>query len=207
MPKHRDSAPQPLDEAEAIPMRPTCAVVETWLEALLDEELDVRSRRRLEDHLASCDGCAAQLALAERIRFGLRSLPLPPCPDRVTDAVLKEVGAVSGRRWWQRLGENFGAAVWVPALASLLIVLIASFYLASRSVPPPEEIQPSVEVAQAEAEVKLALAYLGQISRATGQAVGQEILGEKVALPMARSLREIVSPKPLPRAGGAEDAS
>ena len=52
---------------------------------------------------------------------------------------------------------------------------------------------PPDEVARAEAEVKLALAYLGRFTAETRHTVGYDVLGKKVVLPMSRSLRGIIT--------------
>ena len=49
----------------------------------------------------------------------------------------------------------------------------------------------SAEVAQALADVKMALAVLADAGRTTGNAVGQEVIGPLVVRPMAKGMHPI----------------
>lgn len=70
----------------------------------------------------------------------------------------------------------------------------------------PEAVDPALVAAQ-EAEVKLALAYLGQITDATRHTVGHEVLGEKLMAPLGRSLRDVLLLPSSGGFGGERDAS
>ncbi len=83
------------------------------LQDLLDGELAPADRLAAEAHLATCEACAAELAVFRRVFGGLEALPTwdpgPAFTDRVMAAVLPELPvaalsrcskARSARRLW-----------------------------------------------------------------------------------------------------------
>lgn len=206
-----------------------CERADAWLEALVDGEVDPVQRRRLQQHVERCRACAAELELAQRIRAGLRALPVLTCTDRVRPAG----GEVTdGRTTPFRPVPSAPPIRWrsVLALAAMLALILAlPRLLSDRSAeapstpgsPPiaerlegapteaaaaPEAVDPALVAAQ-EAEVKLALAYLGQITDATRHTVGHEVLGEKLMAPLGRSLRDVLLLPSSGGFGGERDAS
>ncbi|RMH16663.1 MAG: hypothetical protein D6696_17675 [Acidobacteria bacterium] len=169
-----------------------CAAIDELLEPYVDGELNAAARARIDRHLASCPACAEQLELARRVGAGLRALPPQSCPPRVTRAVLAQAerAAQSGGFWRRLLPAP--PPRWRPALALLLLAAL-SFAVLRRppATPPPV---PAADVAQAEEEVKLALAYLGRIGAQAGTAVRKEVFAERLATPLARSFRGALAP-------------
>ncbi|HKV10465.1 MAG TPA: zf-HC2 domain-containing protein [Thermoanaerobaculia bacterium] len=128
------------------------------LEPFLDGDLPPGEEERLRAHLEGCASCAAELNLARAVQRELRSLPLHDCPPEVLEKVKSAGGeVVAFRPRWPRLQ--------VAAAAALLAVAIgagAFFARPAHQGPDPEE------VAQATAEARYAMAYIGKVSRRTG---------------------------------------
>jgi hypothetical protein len=87
----------------------SCAAVREGLDDYLDGALAEDGRRRLEGHLASCAGCAAELRLAEEVLRQLHALPELDCPPRVLERAARLAGmAVAGP------AERHGLAPMAP---------------------------------------------------------------------------------------------
>jgi hypothetical protein len=70
---------------------------------------------------------------------------------------------------------------------ALLLIVVLSSVIVGRNSPVPD-----AEVAQALADVKMALAYFSDAGRTTGTAVKQDIIGPFVVRPVSRSMNEII---------------
>jgi anti-sigma factor RsiW len=143
------------------------------LEPLLDGDLPPREEERLQTHLEGCASCAAELDLAGAVQRELRSLPLHDCPPEVLEKVRSAGGeVVPFRPWLSRFR--------VAAAAALLAVAIGAGAFFARPVrqgPDPEE------VAQATAEARYALAYIGKVSRQTGLELRDDVLRRHLGEP------------------------
>jgi anti-sigma factor (TIGR02949 family) len=91
-----------------------CEDCERYLEAFLDQELDVKESLDMQAHLRSCPACM-ELAEAERacrhfVRAQVAETPLPEAMKsklvrRAIDAATgRTAGAASRATWWERLG-------------------------------------------------------------------------------------------------------
>lgn len=209
MPKHRESnhrnggRERQVTAPHAPPNALVCQTADSLLEAYVDDEIEAEDRRRLESHLAACAGCSAQLELARRICSELRELEPRSCPQQVTAAVVAHVEAHPS--WSRRLASWLAPPRrWQPALALLLVAALGLgvWYAVNREAAN----QQAAEVARAEAEVKLALAYLGRISQRTGTAVGAEVLEDRVVTPIARSITEAMLLRSADSRGGENHA-
>ncbi len=104
-------------------------------------------------------------------------------------------GSPNGRRGGRLSGKPSGKPSGSPpawaatAIAAGLVAVLAAGLFLRPATPVP-----SHDVAQAEAEVKLALAYLGRIGERTGSIVAQDVLEERVAAPIARSVQRVLKP-------------
>lgn len=179
-----------------------CREAEALLDPFLDGELDAARLATLETHLEGCESCGDELALARRIRSELHELPGLSCPPPVTRAVFEHAEAhpTLGERL-RRLG--FGHRVWQPVFAALVAVVLGVGYWRLATPPPPPGSQSAYtaeEIAQAEAELKLALAYLGDIGEKARDQLSAEV-SDRVVGPFTRSIAGALLP-----AGKAEPA-
>jgi len=194
MPKRREREPSALG----------CAECEEIVEAYLDGELAGAENTGFESHLARCATCAAELALARRVREELRALPEVACPPAVSRAALDHAAA------HPPLGERLRRfrsrrRVWQPAVAMVLAAALGVAYYRLAGPPPPPPAYSSAEIAQAETELKLAFAYLGEIGDKAGDSIGTEV-EQRVVVPLTRSITGMLLPEPPPNGGGGRDA-
>ncbi len=141
-----------------------------------------------------------QLKLARDVRGGLRTLARARCPERVSAAAIDHARRAESPatptlkpaplgRWRLPIGRH----AWQPlvALAAATALAIGLSWQSKLTVAPTITVDP--EVAQAEAEIKLALAYLGRMGEQTGAIVRDNVLAERVASPVVRSIREALN--------------
>ena len=106
----------------------TCDEAEILLHALMDGELDAGHAREVEDHLAGCARCAAQLASYREMsnsvaRAGL-GYTAPPTLRRRIEATLPEVRAPNRRAVLR--GFAMGSAVSAIAATGLVAIVLRS---------------------------------------------------------------------------------
>lgn len=176
-------------------MKPSNPSFRDWMdahvEAYLDGDLAVDERADFEHGLAAGSDWEAELFLAGQIRDGLRALPRPACPPRVTEAVLaqvrREVHATWKDQFRNRLQQQLGA-LWQPALAmTVLLLLVVSAALIGRPAQPQDTFA-EAQVQQALVEVQWALGYLSEVSRETGKVVRDEVIADRVVSPVQQAL-------------------
>lgn len=187
-----------------------CEWVQQRLEALVDGELEGTQEASLRQHLASCAPCREAHAEAVQLALRLRELPELACPPEVSQAVLAQAAAEQGAA---QAGEPatvraFPAPTaarspavpatfnrWLPALAiaAMIVTTIGgAFFFYPRSTPSAStsetvELTPQ-EVAEAEIELKLALAYLAEVGRNAGIAVRDEMV-QNIFAPTHKALQ------------------
>lgn len=170
----------------------SCDEARELLEPWLDGDLPARQAALVRAHVDRCAGCAAELDLATLIQRELRSLPQHDCPPEVLQRVLdtgregrgQVVPFESRRRIRTGAAQGFRIAVAAALLAA--IVGGVSFLIPDRS--PVSQPSPD-EVAQATRDARLALAYVGQVTRRAGLDLRDDVLRERLIDPTTRSVR------------------
>ena len=157
-----------------------CAEVQSELEAYVLGELETASEDRLASHLLACSSCAADAGVAERVAVELQALPVFDAPEKLIERIKKtarEQGAtvvsIDARR-----GRR---VLWPAALAATLVAALAVGWWQSEG---PLDGPTPVEIAQAEEEARYALALLARLGRKASAELRQEVLIERVALPV-----------------------
>jgi anti-sigma factor (TIGR02949 family) len=180
-----------------------CEEMLDLLEPYLDGDLPASEAARLREHLQRCGACAAELDLAAKIQRELRSLPQPDCPPEVLEKVQRagrgEVVPFAPR---PRMGLRIAAAAALLALAVGGGALFLRFE--ERDRPSPQE------VAQATAEARYALAYLGKVTRRTRTNLREDVLEKRLVVPASRSVSRTLGetpsiPEPSSAAAGRLD--
>lgn len=182
-----------------------CEWARDSMDAYLDGELTDVDVTVLKSHLDECGECREELESARRVLSELRDLPEMRCPDGVTDNLFATIGAgnaaPTGRATVQRTGLlpewmtawRFG--LFRPALVGSLILVIAvsAVWIGrhNRSTGNNSGYTPE-QVAQAEAELKWTMAFLGDVGRRAGYAVRDEALGAHVVEPMRRTVHPVM---------------
>ncbi len=161
------------------------------IEAYLDGDLKPGDADRFDEIALMDEDLARELNLARSISSSLSSIPDETCPVGVTRGVMAHVRRDVRRSFFNRLQATLnrqGVARLKPAIAmALLLIVVLSSVIVGRNSPVPD-----AEVAQALADVKMALAYLSDAGRTTGAAVKQDIIGPLVVRPLSRSMNAII---------------
>jgi anti-sigma factor RsiW len=176
----------------------TCAEIEGLLEPFVDDELEAAEAAALRSHLAECPACSAELALAERIRTGLRTLPeLDPSPS-ILERVRAQAAAESAKVVPLVRPFRPARAVrrWVipAAVAAALAGLLATTLLLRFQRPAPSPT--TAEVQAAEQQARYALAYIGRATRQASLTLRDDVLEKRVVLPTALSVERPLDPRP-----------
>lgn len=70
-----------------------CAAVAASLGTYLDDELGPSERAAVEQHLAACDACRAELGLLRLMAQSLQAVPWPEPPEAMRQRLLSRVAA------------------------------------------------------------------------------------------------------------------
>lgn len=184
----------------------SCEALLDVLEAFVDGDLAAAETAAMERHLESCPSCRVEAKLAQAIRDELRTLPHLDAPATVVAAVKRaarqEQAEAKGRTRsrWTLLRPS---PVWALAAAFLLAAVLAPLLI--DSAPPEVVVQEAAseapaadEVARATDEVRVALAYVGQVTRRTGLEIRDGLIVERLVVPAAEGLSSL---KNAPGAG------
>ncbi len=164
-----------------------------WLdervEAYVDGELSEADVLRFEAALKDSPDLRAAVATARRIREVMASMPLPPCPKPVVSEVLRL--ASQSRRSLSMRDRYVDALVprrrLVQAFAVAAIVAVVAIGGALLFKGPAEQD----EIERGLADVKLALAYVGEAGRHAGDIVRIEAMDQGVVTPIRRAVSHV----------------
>jgi hypothetical protein len=115
---------------------------------MLDSILDDGQGRALDEHIADCGGCSAQLAAMRRTKWLMANLTPPPCPAEMTlrlrAAVSEQMASRRHAFWQNRHLESFGMrfecalnALLFAATAGLISAVLIFGLLVGVLVPAP----------------------------------------------------------------------
>ncbi len=170
---------------------PFCEEALGLLEPFIDGDLSPSESTRLREHLERCPACAAELELAARIQRELRSLPQLDCPPEVLEKVER-----AGRSEVVPFPRRDRAGLRIAAIAALLALAVGGGALflrfEERDRPSPQEI------AQATAEARYALAYIGKVTRRTRMNLREDVLEKRLVEPASRSVSRTLGEAPGP---------
>ena len=171
-----------------------CGWVSQHLEAHLEGELSGAESGRLTAHIAGCAACRAEERLARRLSAELAELPPLEGPDAMIETVLERARTqeqARRRALWGRRLRGWLQPAWKPSLA--LAACLALFFAVQP--PPPAAGPTAAEIAQAERQARLALAYIGRASRRAGLAVQQQVIADGIVAPVQRQARAALDPE------------
>lgn len=174
----------------------SCARAQVLLEMALDHEIDPRREAQFHRHIAGCAACGEEFETARRVQGGLRQLGTAACPATVGVAVRALVEAEENRRegWMAALRRKWEVA-WRPSLAVVGVAATATI-IALLARPPARPAGEAAAVAQAEVEVRWALAYVAEVTRRASDdaldltlgAVLGDVIGRQVVVPVTEAV-------------------
>ncbi len=163
-----------------------CSDILDRLDAWIDGDLGESEAALVEAHIDRCASCRAARQVAEEVAVELRSLPDFKVPERVLRAVRTRVRPTL----WERLKTFLDGSMQRPVtavtiLAVVVLVVVAVSPWRDRSVPRYTD----QEIARATEETKLALAYVGSITRRAELRVKEKIFDDGVAAQTVSGVR------------------
>ena len=179
--------------------RHECEWVSDRIDAFIDgveSDLSDAERLRVAGHLESCDGCARELALAERVRDGLRGMDFSSAPESVVERAARALEAPANVvRLPHRRRPR--AARWVPAAVAAALLLAAVFLESDRR---RRVASSPVAIETAARDAALAFAYVNKYTRRTGAIVEDEVIEQRLVVPMEKAMEKsgVVETKPGP---------
>jgi len=168
--------------------------VDEHLEACLDEELNGPDTERMERTLESSPELAREMArqtaLARRIHEDLAATPDYRCPPVVSRQVLARVSTRASRaepreRWWSSL---MPAPAWgIAGLAATVLLAAGLWFVVPQFAGEQQEFVvidgqrfSAEEIAQAWAELELAMSYVDHMSNQINKQVSFYVAGESM---------------------------
>ena len=102
-----------------------CQECDNQLGDYVDGALDAAARAACETHLAACERCRAQASDFQAIRMTALALEPHELPPAVWSQIAAGVDRQS-RPWWRRIGGFGSHAVWQPAAAMAMALLLTT---------------------------------------------------------------------------------
>ncbi len=184
-----------------------CEWFEERIEDFIDQDLLPEESSDFLNHRSGCSRCAHELQAAQRVKASLESRSLLECPEDIVNRILSEVAKSphsdsfptaeqSARGFWSTwLGWT---AVAVPVVVFALV-----FFLASPPIPRPMQLtvaEPEFtnqEIKEAEHQLKVTMAYLGQVGMKGVALAGREVIEEGIIVPAEKTIVAMLDTKAL----------
>jgi anti-sigma factor RsiW len=162
---------------------PACDEALDLLDPYVDGDLSADESSRLRSHLERCPACAAELELAARIQLELRALPDLDCPPEVLERVQR-----AGRgEVVPFVPRQRATGLRIAAAAAMLVLTLGGGALFLHIQRQPDQPSPE-EIAQATQEAKIALAYLGEVTRRTRLDLLDDVLQKRLVEPVTHGV-------------------
>jgi hypothetical protein len=126
-------------------MKNSCFLVSTLLEKSFDQEVTDEEKFLVESHLLDCPGCRDALKSMEELRT-LMKVPVEEAVRKedfpwVWQKIEREIRLQEKPTWWQSLRSwlditpLFRRKVWIPAVATVLVLLFISTQIIFQKTP------------------------------------------------------------------------
>jgi len=163
-----------------------CAEVIESLDALIEGDLDDSEAAAMTAHIDVCAACQRERRLAEELVVELRSMPSFEIPERVMQAVHRVARPSVMRTFLSFFEGAFRRPLpAIAAVSAVLFLVVVMTPWKSNSVPEYSD----QEVLRATDELRLAFAYVGDITRRAELRVKERVFEERVAEQTVRSIK------------------
>lgn len=179
-------------------MKHDCSDIEPLLERFYDSDLAADDSARLESHLRECHACRLALDQERQLRESFATLPEPPCPDKVTDRIVRgtifqDAETSPGRRsrsaTWPIFPWSFGWKSVVVTAAAAAIVLLLWHALPQQDSAPESPYTPE-QILVARQQATWSLIYTVQVIDRSRRDALAEVLGEQLPQVIKGSLHK-----------------
>jgi len=158
----------------------TCAEVTRRIEAFSDGDLEETTVRGIRRHLDVCPTCAEQVELARTLTAELRSMPKLDPPAGLLDDVRSAAGIPGSPR--AVTGPDRRSRRWLAVAAAFAIAIAGALLVHQQHHRTAE-----AEALRAAAEVRLALACFGDITRRADRSARRQVIDENLLPVISRS--------------------
>lgn len=167
--------------------------LEKHIEAFVDGELTGSLAVKIQDRIDSDSDFAKQVMLAKSIKSSLSSSENWTAPKSIEKAVLQEI---KSRRRFQK--REASGAWWSGSWSMRTVLQVASLVIAAVFVgywiAPSDQVSPqtefsSMEIEQAEEDIKWVMAFVSETGRQTGQKVKDDVIAKRVVNPMQTQIK------------------
>jgi anti-sigma factor RsiW len=126
-------------------MKDSCSSVSKFLEKYFDGEVTNKEKLLVEGHLQDCQVCRDALKSMEDLRVFIKT-PIEEAVEKedfpwVWQKIEREIRSQEKLTWWQSLRSWLGVSpflrkkVWVPAVATLVVLLFITGQIIFRKTP------------------------------------------------------------------------
>ena len=126
-------------------MKDFCSSVSKLLEKYFDQEVTDQERRFVEGHLQDCPACRDALTSMEELRT-LIKIPIEKAAQKedfpwVWQKIEREIRSQEKLTWWQSLrswldlSPLFKKKVWIPAVATAVVLLFVTAQIIFKKTP------------------------------------------------------------------------
>ena len=178
-----------------------CKICENLMDDYFDRHLTRKKRKQISRHLKLCQQCSSAYREYETILGSIHNLEIKQCPDEIVDSVYGILNITETPKHRKSIFDLIGEFMYLHTrqlgLAGAAVVVFFFVILIHSKINKPPQLQHQYsieEVEQAKDQVKLALAYLNQITSRTGEIIEKQVLPEHVIKPMKSSIKAAIKP-------------
>jgi len=130
-------------------MKDLCSSTSKLLEKYFDQEVTDKERLLVEGHLKDCSACQSALMSMEELRTLIKN-PVEEAVQKenfpwVWQKIEREIRLQEKRTWWQALRSwldvtpLFKKKVWIPAVATVVVLLFITAQIFFKKIPSYSE--------------------------------------------------------------------
>jgi len=128
-------------------MKESCSSIATLLERYFDQESSEHETARVEEHLQKCRACQESLRLMQGIRGAVKQ-PVDEVAEKedfpwMWQNIQREIRLRARLSWWEvirgwlDISPLFRKKVWIPALATVAILVFVMVPTLFKNIPSP----------------------------------------------------------------------
>ena len=178
-----------------------CKECQKLMHDYFDRHLSRKKRKQISEHLKMCQKCSTKFQEYEQMLISIQNIEIKKCPNEVVDSVFNilNIHGKTGRRKsiFDRLNEFlflYSRQLGITGAAVMVFFFVILIHSKINKPPQVKRQYSTHEVQQATDQVKLALAYLNQVTSRTEEIIEQQILPQQVIKPMKSSIKTALKP-------------
>ena len=173
-----------------------CEWIKNHIDAFLDNALSPEEEQTLKHHIDECETCREELELAKEITGSLRSLIIKECPQKVIENIEKAISLEKSDKVIYPVHKHIPTILkWGLAATAILLIGFAltrinrAPELTEKNIPVSPSPQ---EIEIAELQLKMTLAYMGQVAGKSTILACEEVVETSVKPPIRKAVIDIL---------------